>query len=84
MDAETCESWRMRKGIEVRLARGDRHQLERVVSNRSSPQKHVWRARIVLMTADGYGRLGGGRKGQNFELYYYRILRAIGIGTEPF
>lgn len=47
----------MRKGIEVRLARGDRHKLERVVSNRSSPQKHAWRARIVLMTADGHGTM---------------------------
>jgi transposase len=26
-----------------------------VVANRNSPQKHVWRARIVLLTADGRG-----------------------------
>jgi hypothetical protein len=26
-----------------------------VVANRNSPQKHVWRARIILLTADGLG-----------------------------
>ena len=25
------------------------------MANRNSAQKHVWRAKIVLMTADGYG-----------------------------
>jgi transposase len=29
--------------------------LEAVVANRNSPQKHVWRARIVLLTAAGCG-----------------------------
>jgi hypothetical protein len=32
-----------------------RNELESVVANRNSPQKHVWRARIVLLTADGHG-----------------------------
>jgi len=41
----------MREGIEVRLRAGDRERLEGVVSDRKSPQHHVWRARIVLMTA---------------------------------
>jgi hypothetical protein len=26
-----------------------------VVANRNSPQKHVWRSRIVLLTAEGPG-----------------------------
>jgi transposase len=30
-------------------------RLEAVVADRNSPQKHVWRARIVLLTADGRG-----------------------------
>ena len=47
----------MRKGVEVRLVPADRVRLERVVADRKSPQKHVWRARIVLMTADGYGTM---------------------------
>ena len=33
----------------------DRVRLEAIVANRSSPQKHVWRAKIVLATADGHG-----------------------------
>lgn len=45
----------MREGIEVRLRPGDRGRLEGVVANRKSPQHHVWRTRIVLMTADGAG-----------------------------
>src|SRR5829696_2213902 len=48
-----CESGRMREGVEVRLRPGDRERLEGVVRDRKSPQHHVWRARIVLMTADG-------------------------------
>jgi hypothetical protein len=31
--------------------------LEAIVSDRNSPQKHVWRARIVLATADGVGTM---------------------------
>jgi hypothetical protein len=26
-----------------------------IVANRNSPQKHVWRVKIVLLTADGHG-----------------------------
>src|SRR3712207_5905447 len=47
----------MRNGIEVRLRPGDRERLEAVISDRKSPQHHVWRARIVLMTADGAGTM---------------------------
>ena len=45
----------MRKGIIVELNAADRVRLEAVVADRNSPQKHVWRARIVLLTADGHG-----------------------------
>ena len=45
----------MRSGIEVRLNPGDRERLEAVVADRNSLQKHVWRAAIVLLTADGLG-----------------------------
>jgi hypothetical protein len=53
----TCESGRMREGVEVRLGPGDRERLEAMVSDRKSPQHHVWRARIVLMTAGGAGTM---------------------------
>ena len=45
----------MRAGIVVNVTREDRRQLEAIVSDRSAPQKHVWRANIVLATADGCG-----------------------------
>jgi len=37
------------------MAAADRARLDAVVRDRNSPQKHVWRARIVLLTADGQG-----------------------------
>ena len=55
--ARICESGWMRKGIEVRLGPGDRERLEAVIGSGNSPQKHVWRARIVLLSADGVGTM---------------------------
>jgi Winged helix-turn helix len=45
----------MRAGIVVDVTREDRRRLEAIVSDRSAPQKHVWRAQIILATADGCG-----------------------------
>ena len=45
----------MPKRTNIQLSRADRSKLKAVVANRNSPQKHVWRARIVLLTADGRG-----------------------------
>jgi DDE superfamily endonuclease/Homeodomain-like domain len=45
----------MRKGIEVEVTVADRARLEAIVADRNSPQKHVWRARIILATADRCG-----------------------------
>jgi len=45
----------MRNGIVVDVSAEDRARLAAIVANRNSPQKHVWRARIVLLTADGEG-----------------------------
>ena len=45
----------MLNGITVAVTAKDRAKLEAVVANRNSPQKHVWRARIILLTADGCG-----------------------------
>ena len=47
----------MKKGIEVRLGPGDRERLEAVIGSGNSPQKHVWRARIVLLSGDGLGTM---------------------------
>jgi transposase len=45
----------MHERTKIELNAGDRAELEAVVANRNSPQKHVWRAKIVLLTADGHG-----------------------------
>jgi hypothetical protein len=45
----------MSAGIVVNVTRTDRRQLEANISDRSAPQKHVWRAAIILATADGCG-----------------------------
>lgn len=42
----------MRTGFEVRLGPGDREWLKAVVGSGNSPQKHVRRARINLVSAD--------------------------------
>jgi hypothetical protein len=39
----------------VNVTRADRRRLEAIVADRSAPQKHVWRANIILATADGCG-----------------------------
>src|SRR3954465_7555618 len=45
----------MRDGITVEVSAADRARLEAVVADRSSPQKHVWRAEIILATAEDLG-----------------------------
>ena len=45
----------MHERTNVQLSVADRRELEAVVANRDSPQKHVWRAKIVLLTADDHG-----------------------------
>ncbi|MBV8334659.1 MAG: IS630 family transposase [Alphaproteobacteria bacterium] len=54
----------MRKGISISVTPEDRIRLEAIVRDRNSPQKHVWRARIVLLTADALGTVA--------------IMRAVG------
>ena len=54
----------MRKGISILVRAEDRVRLDAIVRDRNSPQKHVWRARIILMTADGTGTVA--------------IMRAVG------
>jgi transposase len=45
----------MREGITVEVSAADRARLRAMVADRNSPQKHVWRAEIILATADGLG-----------------------------
>ena len=54
----------MRKGIAVDVTPEDRVRLNAIIQDRNRPQKHVWRARIVLLRADGKGTVA--------------IMRAVG------
>jgi transposase len=45
----------MRAAIVVNGTGADRRRLEAIISDRSAPQKHVWRAAIILATAEGCG-----------------------------
>jgi hypothetical protein len=45
----------MRKGIIIEVTSADRARLQSIIRDRNSPQKHVWRARIIVLTADGFG-----------------------------
>jgi transposase len=45
----------MRAGITVEVSGADRQRLAAIMADRNSPQKHVWRANIVLLSADGCG-----------------------------
>src|SRR5436309_14062776 len=83
-----CESGWMRRGIEVRLGAGDRERLEVVIGAGNSPQKHVWRARIVLLSADGVGTMAIQRqtgKGKPTIWRWQARFMAEGVGccTRP-
>src|SRR5712691_9707207 len=56
----------MRKGISITVTSADRMRLQSIIRDRNSPQKHVWRARIIVLTADGEGTTG--------------VMRAVGKG----
>ena len=48
----------MGTGIAFTVDAADRARLEAIVSDRNRPQKHVWRARIILLTTAGVGTSG--------------------------
>jgi hypothetical protein len=45
----------MRTGITITVSASDRLRLEMIANDRNAPQKHVWRSRIILLSADGLG-----------------------------
>jgi transposase len=45
----------MREGSTLEVSAADRTRLEAIAADRNSPQKHVWRAEIILATAEGLG-----------------------------
>ena len=47
--------WAMRTGNTFTVAADERQRLRAIAAARTSPQKHVWRAQIILLSADGAG-----------------------------
>ena len=45
----------MRTGITFDVTAADRSRLETIIAAPTSPQKHVWRAKIILMSGEGLG-----------------------------
>jgi hypothetical protein len=45
----------MRTGVSLTVSRADRRRLRALVADRNAAQKHVWRAEIVLFSAEGVG-----------------------------
>jgi Winged helix-turn helix len=45
----------MRTGISFSVTSADLDRLGAVINDRNAPQKHVWRAQIVLLSAEGLG-----------------------------
>ena len=52
---DDVQVWAMRAGKSLSLSSADIRRLKALVQDRNMPQKHVWRAEIVLLTADGVG-----------------------------
>src|SRR5215469_5315372 len=51
--ARTCLGAPMRKIEQILIGIADHKRLESLVRDRNTPQKVVWRARIVLLASDG-------------------------------
>ena len=45
----------MRTGIAISLSSSHHSRRTEIAADRNSPQKHVWRAQIVLLSAQGVG-----------------------------
>src|SRR5918994_2903301 len=65
------------------MTAADRDRLTAIVADRNSPQKHVWRAAIVLATADGLGTAAIARREAKSKTAVWRWQeRFAGEGVE--
>ncbi len=62
----------MRTGISITVSPSDRQRLEAIIRDRTAAQKHVWRARVVLLTADGLGTNAIMRETGKSKTYVWR------------
>ncbi len=53
--SNVCASLVRAQWISITLDDADRRRLAALVADHNTPQKHVWRAQIVLLSADGVG-----------------------------
>jgi hypothetical protein len=67
----------MREGISIEVSAADRDRLERIVADRNSPQKHVWRARIILASAAGCGTAEIMRRGRGVQALRLALAGAV-------
>ena len=70
----------------MNVTRADRDRLDAIVSDRSAPQKHVWRANIILATLEGCGtaeimRRSGKSKPRGVEMAGGILVRPIKAAT---
>ena len=62
----------MRTGISITVSPSDRQRLEAIIRDRTTAQKHVWRARVVLLTAEGLGTNAIMRETGKSKTYVWR------------
>src|SRR5258708_33903351 len=83
---ECMRVWRMRTGISITLKPSDRLRLKARARDRNSPHKHVWRAEIVLFSADGVGTNGIMRRTGKSHTVVWRWPEGFmlpGVGRPP-
>ena len=62
----------MRSGVTLSVAPADLDRLQALVKDRNAPQKHVWRAQIVLLSAEGVGTNAIMRETGKAKTYVWR------------
>ena len=68
----------MRGSLGLFVSSADRARLAAIVADRNSPQKHVWRAQVVLLTGDRVGTAEIMRRTDLGKVYQDRMKIYIG------
>ncbi len=70
----------MRAGVSLSVTPSDMDRLRALVKDRNAPQKHVWRAQIVALSAEGFGTNAIMRETGKSKtcVWRWRILRPKG------
>jgi hypothetical protein len=73
----------MREGISIEVSAADRERLAAAATYRNSPQKHIWRAWLILATAEGSGTLEIMRRVPGFEALCVALARVVHARRRP-